>query len=77
MDKLTVTVRGACEALSISKTKFYSMLAEGASFQSVMVGRRRLITTESLRTLIDAICLVGKWRCLGLAYQRRVNQCHC
>lgn len=54
MEKLTVTVRGACEALSISKTKFYDMLKEGAPFRSVMVGRRRLITTESLRALIDS-----------------------
>jgi excisionase family DNA binding protein len=54
MEKLTVTVRGACEALSISKTKFYDMLADGAPLRCVMVGRRRLITTESLRALIDS-----------------------
>ena len=54
MEKLTVTVRGACEALSISKTKFYAMLADGVPLKCVMVGRRRLITTDSLRALIDS-----------------------
>lgn len=54
MQKLTVTVRGACEALSISKTKFYDMKKKGAPFESFMVGRRRLITTESLKALIDS-----------------------
>ncbi len=53
MQKLTVTVKDACEALSISKTKFYAMLAEGSPLQSVMIGRRRLITTESLRALVE------------------------
>ncbi len=53
MQKLTVTVKDACEALSISRTKFYGLLKEGPPLQCVLIGRRRLITTESLRALID------------------------
>lgn len=54
MQKLTVTVKGACEMLSISRSKLYAMLADGAPLESIMVGRRRLITTESLKALVDS-----------------------
>ncbi|WP_118856093.1 helix-turn-helix domain-containing protein [Sphingomonas mesophila] len=52
MQKLTVTVKEACEALSISKTTFYDMLRKGVPLACVFVGRRRLVTTDSLKAWI-------------------------
>ena len=53
MQKLTVTVKEACEALSIGRSKLYEMLGE-QRLDSICLGRRRLITTESIRALVDA-----------------------
>ena len=40
--------------LGIGRTKFYELLEEGA-FKSVKIGRRRLVVSESLDAIIDAL----------------------
>ena len=52
MQKLAVAVKEACEALSISRSTLYARLAEPGPLRTITVGRRRLITTESIRALV-------------------------
>lgn len=50
-ERFTVTVREASEMVSLGKTKLNELLASG-SLTRVKVGRRTLITVESLRRLV-------------------------
>ena len=52
MEQLTVTVGGASAALGLGRTKIYALVAEG-KLKKRKVGRRTLITTESIRALVD------------------------
>lgn len=51
MEPLTLSVPAACAALGIARTKLYELLA-AHKLDSITVGRKRLVTTESLRRLV-------------------------
>lgn len=52
MQPVTVTVQGARKALGIGTTKIYELIGSGR-LRTVKLGRRTLIRTESIYTLID------------------------
>lgn len=52
MEPVTVTVTDACKAIGVGRTVLYELLAQ-RRLDSVTIGRRRLITTESIRRLIS------------------------
>ena len=49
--KIAYSVKEACAASSLGRTKLYALIAAG-DLQAVRVGGRTLIPTESLRALI-------------------------
>jgi excisionase family DNA binding protein len=52
MEAVTVTVADACKAIGVGRTVLYELLSEG-KLDSITLGRRRLITTESIRRLVS------------------------
>ena len=52
-EKMAVTIREATEMVSLGKTKIHQLLANG-HLTRIKVGRRTLVTVESLRRLIGA-----------------------
>ena len=52
MDPVTVTVEGARKALGLGNTKIYELIG-AKKLRAVKVGRRTLITTDSIRALVD------------------------
>lgn len=54
METITVTVAGARTALGIGTTKIYELINEG-QLQTVKLGRRTLIRTESIHALIEKL----------------------
>ena len=52
MDPITITVANARHALGIGTTKIYELIAS-ERLRAVKIGRRTLITTESIRALIQ------------------------
>jgi excisionase family DNA binding protein len=53
MEPVTVTVEGARKALGLGTTKIYELISEG-KLCTVKIGRRTLITTDSIRALAEA-----------------------
>ena len=51
-DRLTCTVREACSATGIGKTKMHELISGGA-VESTKIGRRRLVKVPSLLRLVD------------------------
>jgi excisionase family DNA binding protein len=49
--KLAYSIREACEASSLGKTKIYALIGAG-KLQSVRIGGRTVIPAESLNALI-------------------------
>lgn len=56
---ITLTVKGFCELTSLGRTTAYKMLAEGR-IQSCLVGRRRLITMESVEAFMASALVCGE-----------------
>ncbi len=52
MDPITVSVIDAAKALGLGRTSIYALINEG-KLDTIKLGRRTLITTESMRRLID------------------------
>jgi len=52
MEPLTVTVAGARAVLGLGTTKLYELISEG-KLQTIKVGRRTLVKTDSIRALVD------------------------
>ena len=52
MDPITVTVDGAKKALGLGNTKIYELIGSG-KLQTVKIGRRTLVKTDSIRALVD------------------------
>lgn len=52
MDPVTVTIAGAKKAIGIGHTKLYELINEGR-LDTVKIGRRTLVKTESIRALVD------------------------
>lgn len=53
MTQVTVSVRCASTAIGIGRTKLYELINEGV-LDVVKLGRRTLITTESIERLIQS-----------------------
>lgn len=51
MEPLTTTIEGTMKALGIGMTKTYQLINEG-KLERVRIGRRVLVTTESIRALV-------------------------
>lgn len=51
MEPITVTVNDACRIMGCGRNLIYDMLADGR-LESIAIGRRRLITTESIRRFV-------------------------
>ncbi len=51
MEPVTVTVNAAKAAIGIGQTKIYELMNNG-TLQTVRVGRRRLVRTDSIRALV-------------------------
>lgn len=49
---LTIRITDAAKALSIGRTTIYKLIADG-TLQTIKVGRRRLILTQSIQELCD------------------------
>jgi excisionase family DNA binding protein len=52
MEPITVTVEGAKKALGLGHTKIYELIGAGR-LQTIKVGRRTLVKTDSIRALVD------------------------
>lgn len=52
MEPITVTVAGARKALGIGTTKIYELIGHG-QLQTVKIGRRTLIRTDSIHALVE------------------------
>jgi excisionase family DNA binding protein len=50
MDKLLCAIPEAALALGLSRSKVYELIGEGA-LQTITIGRRRLVRTDSIRAL--------------------------
>lgn len=51
MDRIAVSVDEARRAIGIGKTKLYELINDG-SLKTFTVGRRRLVTTASIKALV-------------------------
>lgn len=51
MEPVTLSVTDACAALGIKRTKLYELL-DARQLDSITIGRKRLVTTESIRRLV-------------------------
>ncbi|MBC2776731.1 helix-turn-helix domain-containing protein [Parasphingopyxis marina] len=52
MEPVTISINGAAKALGLGRTSIYELINAGR-LESVKLGRRRLVKTESIRRLID------------------------
>ncbi len=53
METLATTVEGAAQALGIGRTTVYRLINEG-NLKVVKIGRRTLVTSESIRALVPS-----------------------
>lgn len=52
MEPVTVTIKGAREATGLGNTKIYELIKQGR-LDTVTIGRRRLVRTDSIRKLLQ------------------------
>jgi excisionase family DNA binding protein len=52
MDKLTVSIADASNAVGVGRSKVYELINSG-QLKTIKIGRRTLITVESIRALVD------------------------
>ena len=53
MEPLTTTISGATQLTGLSKSKIYLLIAAG-DLEKVKVGARSLVTTKSIKRLLEA-----------------------
>ena len=58
MDIIAVSINDAARALGLGRTSIYSLINE-RKLEARKLGRRTLVTTESIRALIDGASVVG------------------
>jgi len=51
--KITTTVKEACEMTGLGKTLVYQLINAG-KIKTTTVGRRRLVSVDSIRALVEA-----------------------
>ena len=54
MEPITLTVADATKTLSIGTTKLYELIGKG-QLQTIKIGRRTLIRTDSIRALVESL----------------------
>jgi len=52
MEPITVTIDGAKKATGLGTTKLYELINQG-KLQTIKIGRRTLVKTDSIRALVD------------------------
>lgn len=52
MDPIVVSVNGAARAMNLGRTSIYALIKEGR-LRTVKLGRRTLITVESIHALLS------------------------
>lgn len=52
MEPVTISINGAARALSLGRTSIYELIKDGR-LETIKIGRRHLIKTESIRRLIN------------------------
>lgn len=57
MDIITVSINDAARALGLGRTSVYVLINEGR-LEARKLGRRTLVTTESIRALVDGAAIV-------------------
>ena len=58
MDIIAVSINDAARALGLGRTSIYSLINE-RKLEARKLGRRTLVTTESIRALIDGATVIG------------------
>ena len=58
MDIIAVSINDAARALGLGRTSIYSLINE-RKLEARKLGRRTLVTTESIRALIDGAAVIG------------------
>lgn len=56
MEPVTVTVEGAKRATGLGTTKLYELISEGR-LKTVKIGRRTLVTVDSIKALVEPTML--------------------
>lgn len=51
MEKLALTIAEACSVVGIGRTTVYKLISQH-ELEALTIGRRRLVTTESVRALV-------------------------
>ncbi|MGW8188889.1 helix-turn-helix domain-containing protein [Sphingomonas hankookensis] len=52
METLAIPVKDAAKSLGIGRTKLYELIG-GGQLQTLQIGRRRLVKTDSIRALVE------------------------
>ena len=52
MEPILTSINGAAKALDLGRTSIYKLIEEG-KLDSRKLGRRRMVTLESIRRLVD------------------------
>lgn len=52
MEPVTISITGAAKALGLGRTTIYVLIAEGR-LETLKLGRRHLIKTDSIRRLVE------------------------
>lgn len=58
MDIIAVSINDAARALGLGRTSIYSLINE-RKLEARKLGRRTLVTTKSIRALIDGAAVIG------------------
>jgi excisionase family DNA binding protein len=58
MGIIAVSINEAARALGLGRTSIYALINEGR-LEARKLGRRTLVTTESIRALIEGAAIVG------------------
>lgn len=58
MDIIAVSINDAARALGLGRTSIYSLINDG-KLEARKLGRRTLVTTQSIRALIDGAAIIG------------------
>lgn len=58
MEIIAVSVNDAARALGLGRTSIYALINDGR-LEARKLGRRTLVTTQSIRALIDSAAIIG------------------
>lgn len=52
MDILSAPINEAARSIGVSRSTIYNLIAKG-QLETIKIGRRRLVKTDSIRTFVD------------------------